>query len=115
MNDTILNDDLLTENEPLSPDGLIANLLQDLNADCGPDAIADEFIEEFVLSDRPEASQVMEMLEMPSYTLVEMLKAMVGLGYEAQIEKLDAQGVQFLDRVKSAVKEKMTTLASDTA
>ena len=55
------------------------------------------------------------MLETPSETLIELLKGIVGQGYQAQIAALDGRGVQFINGLKFAVKEKMTALASDTA
>ena len=115
MSDTILSEDLVTESEPLTPDALIANLLQDLITDSGPDDIASEFIDEFVVRDREETAQILAMLETPSETLIELLKGIVGQGYQAQIAALDGRGVQFINGLKFAVKEKMTALASDTA
>ena len=115
MSDKILSEDLLTEREPLSPDALIVNLLQDLITDSGPDDIAAEFIEEFVMRDREETAQIFGMLEMPTETLIELLKGIVGQGYQAQIDALDTRGSQFINGLKFAVKEKMTALATDTA
>ena len=115
MSDAILNEDVLTESESLSPDGLIANLLQDLITDSGPDDIAAEFIDEFVMRDREETAQILAMLETPSETLIELLKGILGQSYQVQIDALDTRGVQFINGLKFAVKEKMTALATDTA
>ena len=115
MSDKILNEDVLTESEPPSAEGLVTNLLQDLIADCEPDDIATEFIDGFVLQDREETSQILAMLETPSEALVEVLKGIVGQGYQVQIAALDERGVEFINGLKFAVKEKMTALASDTA
>lgn len=113
MNDSkILTKDEAAESEPLTADALIANLLNDLLVDNGVDEAANEFINEFVLQDRDETTQILGMLEMPSESLIDLLKGFVNESYRVHISALDTKGVRFINDLKFAVKEKMTALAN---
>ncbi len=100
------------EIDPMTPDELQANLIQDLILDNDPNDLASEFIDEFVLrGDRPETSQILMMLEMPTENLVEMMKGLLGQGYQTQLQAVDAHGVRYFENLKAAVKAQMLDLA----
>ena len=113
MSDEILDDPILEESEPITPDELIAHLLQDIAADNPPSELAAEFVDGFVLQSRPETGQILSLLEMPTQSLVELLKGVVGQGYQSSVDALDSRGVKFLENLKTEVKGKMTQLAGD--
>jgi hypothetical protein len=103
------------EAEPITPDELILNLLQDLVAGNPPDDLASEFVEDFVMQDRPEATQVLQMFDTPSATIVEILKGVIGQSYQIQMDALETRGEEFIDGLKYSIKQRMTELASDPA
>lgn len=103
------------ETEVLSPDDLVLNLLQDLAAGNPPDDLATEFVEEFIMQDRPEAAQVLQMFDTPSETIVEILKGVIGQSYQIQMEALETRGTEFIDGLKYSIREKMTEVASEAA
>ena len=103
------------ENEAITPDELILNLLQDLAAGNPPDDLAAEFVEEFVVHDRPEAAQILQMFDTPSQTIVEILKGIIGQSYQVQMEALEQRGTEFIDGLKFAVRTKMNELAEEAA
>ena len=111
MSDKILDETIL-DDEPLSAEALLRNLLEDVIADNSAEEIASEFVDEFVLRDRPETSHILAMLETPSEALVEFLKGLVAQSYQVQLQALDARGVRFANELKAAVRERMTALAS---
>lgn len=116
MSDKILDESIIEESEPITPDELITHLLQDLVIGNEPNYLATEFIEEFVLAaNRPETGQILSLLEMPTESLVELLKGVVGQNYQLQIAAIETRGVDFLERMKSNVREQMTRLADDNA
>jgi hypothetical protein len=99
--------------EPMSANELFANLTQDavLNADVNN--VATEFIDEFVLRDRPEeTSQILAMLEMPAENLVQMFKDLLGQSYQTQLQAVDNHGLQYFENLKAAVKAQMLELAN---
>lgn len=107
MSEEIL-DEVQTEiEEPMTNEELIANLVQDavLNADANN--IATEFIDEFVLRDRPEAAQILTMLEMPTESIVEMFKGLLEKSFQTQIQAVDAHGLRYFENLKAAVKAQM--------
>ncbi len=106
---------VVEELEAITPDELIAHLVQDIAAGSSPDALADEFIDGFVLQSRPETAQILSLLEMPSDGLVGLLKGLVGQSYQSSLDALDAGGVKFIEGLKAEVKKRMTELARDTA
>ncbi|MGD9561990.1 MAG: hypothetical protein AB7F88_07200 [Pyrinomonadaceae bacterium] len=108
-----MNESVLEESELVSPDELIQHLLQDLITDAGPDDLANEFVNDFVLNDRPETGQVLAMFDTPAETLVEVLKGVVQQSYHVQLDALDRKGALFIDGLKIAVREKMAEMADD--
>ncbi len=114
MRDQILNESVLEESAPMTADEMISHVLQDVVLDNSPDDLAEEFINEFVLQDRPETTQILSLLETPSETLVGVLKGVCGQSYQAQLEALDLRGVLFLEGLKKEVRAKMMALATDT-
>ncbi len=111
MKNDILDESELIEAEPITPDELIINLLQDLITDATPDNIATEIIENFVLLERAETPQVLSMLDAPSDSIVEILKQVVAQSYEAQILALDTKGFEFVEGLKISVKTQLEELA----
>ena len=99
--------------EPMTIEELVAQLVSDIVSGNNADALAEEFVTSFVINDRPETKQVLEMLEMPSATLVESLKAFVGQSYQESIISLNGRGVAFLDELRSGIKTRLTKLAAD--
>jgi hypothetical protein len=97
--------------EPMTPDELLANLTQDLILNNNPNDLASEFVENFVCRDRPETSQILAMLEMPTENLVEMMKGLLGQGYQTQLQAVDNHGVRYFENLKAAVKAQMLELA----
>lgn len=97
--------------EPMSANELLANLTQDLVLDNDPNDLAMEFVDEFVLRDRPETPQILAMLEMPTENLVEMMKGLLGQAYETQLQAVDNNGVRYFENLKTAVKKQMLELA----
>ena len=98
--------------EPLSPDQLLMNLLEDLISSGPPEEVASEFVEEFVLKARPEAVQILAMLDAPSATVVEILKGVLTDAFQTQIRELDSKGEAFLDGVKAEVRAQMQAAAT---
>jgi hypothetical protein len=97
--------------EPTSADEFTAKFLQDLILNEDPDILASDFIDEFVLTGRPEAAQILGLIEMPTENLIGLVKELVVQGYHAQNQAIDNHGVQYLDGLKAAVRAQMTELA----
>ncbi len=111
-----MSEELLDENqtefeEPMTTDELIANLTQDVILDADPNDLAADFIDEFVLLDRPEASQILAMVEMPGDKLVEMMRGLLEHSYQLQLQALESHGLRYFENLKAAVKTQMTELA----
>lgn len=112
MKDKKINESELVEDELISGEGLITNVLQDVVLGNPASDVADEFINDFVLQDREETAQILSMLESPSENLVELLKGVVTQGYQAQIEALNSKGFQYLESLKTEVRARLTALAA---
>jgi hypothetical protein len=98
--------------DPMSPNDLLANLTQDLILNADANNVATEFMDEFVLRDRPEeTSQILVMLEMPAESLAEMMKGVLGQAYQTQLQAVDNNGVRYFENLKAAVKKQMLELA----
>ncbi len=109
-------DENLTESQeelddPMSADELLINLMQDLLFENDANDLATDFIDEFVLRDRPETPQILAMFEMPSESLVEMLKGVCEQSHQTQIQALNERGIQYLENLKTAVRTLMTEIA----
>ena len=96
---------------PMSADEAFANLLQDIVLNEDPKLFAGDFIEEFVLQERPETSQILAMLEMPTENLIEMVKQIIEQGYQAQNQAVDKHGFNYLEGLKAEVRAQMTEIA----
>ena len=101
------------ESELITPDELIITLLQDLVTGNAPDDLASEFVEDFVMQDRPEATQVLQMFDTPSAMIVEILKGVIGQSYQVQMEALETRGEDFIEGLKNSIKQRMTELANE--
>lgn len=104
-----------TEQAPelLTPDQLIAHLIEDIVADNSVDDLADEFINDFVTVDRPETLQILSMLESSPETLIGILKAYMAQGFDASTAALDQRGAIFINSLQIAVRSRMVELADD--
>lgn len=113
MSDAILNENELTENEPLTPEELLSNFTRDLVLNNPPADLVTEFIEDFVLVDRPETAQFTALFEMPAENLVELMRGLITQGFQTQIQALDSHGFAFIESVKAELKKQMTILAAE--
>jgi hypothetical protein len=107
-----IQSEVLEVEEPMTADELLIHLLEDIVTDSKPDNLATEFVENFVLLDRPETPQFLAMLDAPPETLVEMVKTIIEQGYQAQIQAVDERGYRFLEGLKAEVKAQMLKLAN---
>jgi hypothetical protein len=97
---------------PMTPDELLANLMQDLILDNEPNDLAREFVDEFVCcGDRPETPQILAMLEMPTESLIGMMKGFLETSYQRQLQAVDNHGVRYFENLKAAVKAQMLEVA----
>jgi hypothetical protein len=106
-----IQSEVLEVEEPMTADELLIHLLEDLVADSDPADLATEFVENFVLRDRPETPQFLAMLNAPPETLVEMVKTIIEQSYQAQLQAVDERGYRFLEGLRVAVKKQMLKLA----
>jgi len=118
MRDKILNLEILDENqtdfdEPRTLDELIVVLIQDVVINNNPNELASEFMEDFVKLFRPEATQVLTMLETPAEGLVVMVKTLLEQSYIAQLQGVDNHGLQYFKKLKAEIKKQMTDLAEN--
>jgi hypothetical protein len=97
--------------EPMTADELVIHLLEDLVTDSDPANLATEFVEEFVLRDRLETSAFLAMLDAPTESLIETVKAIIEQSYQAQLQAVDERGHRFLEGLREAVKTQMLELA----
>lgn len=112
MSDKILDESELTEEaEPLTPDELIASLLQDLILDNPPADIATDFIENFVLQERAESPAILAMIDAPTESIIQLLEQVVTANYNGQIEALQVKGAAFIEGLKFEVKTQLENLA----
>jgi hypothetical protein len=113
MKNKKINESELVEDELISGEGLIANVLQDVALGNPSSDVADEFISDFVLQNRDETAQILSLLESPSENLVELLKGIVTQGYQAQIEALNSKGFLYLESLKGEVRARLTALSTE--
>ncbi len=112
MSDEILDESESTdEGEPLTPDELIANLLQDLILNNPPDELAVDFIEGFVLQERDESPAILAMMDAPTETITSLLKDVVTANYNGQIEAINAKGYEFIEGLKLSIKNQLEEIA----
>jgi hypothetical protein len=98
--------------EPMSPNELLMNIIQDLVVNANPNDVGTEFIAEFVLQgERPETAQILQMLDLPAETLVEMMQGVLEQSYQTQLQALNTHGATYFEGLKAAVKTQMTELA----
>lgn len=107
-----MNDATTEPKEVMSAEDLVNNLVQDIATGNDPAELAAEFVEDFVIHERPETQQILALLETPSDNLVGLLKGVAGQGYQVTIAALDERGLAFIDGLKLAVKERLTELAN---
>ncbi len=103
--------EVLEVEEPMTADELLIHLLEDLVTDSDPANLGTEFVENFVLRERNETPQVLAMLDAPTESLVEMVKAIIERSYQAQLQAVDERGYKFLEGLRLAVKKQMLELA----
>jgi hypothetical protein len=112
IRDKILNDEILEENQtdfaaPRTIDEFIVVLSQDVILNHNPNELASEFIKDFVKIGRPEAAQVLAMLETPAEGLLVMMKGLLERSFIAQVQAVDTFGLQYFENLKAAVKTEM--------
>jgi hypothetical protein len=107
-----IQSEVLEVEEAMTADELVVHLLEDLVTDSDPANLATEFVENFVLRDRPETSAFLAMLDAPPESLAETIKAIIEQGYQAQIQAVDERGYRFLEGLKAEVKAQMQKLAN---
>ncbi len=112
MSDKIVDEEIIEEVEPTTVNEMFAHGVQDIMSGNGPDELAAEFVEDFVLQSREETGQILSLLESDSAGIVGLLKTFVGQGYQESLNALDQRGIVFIDGLKKAVKERLTELAS---
>jgi hypothetical protein len=106
--------EVLEVEELMTADELLIHLLEDLVTDSDGANLATEFIEEFVLrAERPETAQFLAMLDAPTESLVEMVKAIIERSYQAQLQAVDERGERFLESLKSEVKKQFSNLLNN--
>ncbi len=108
-----IQSEVLEVEEPMTADELLIHLLEDLVTDSDPANLATEFVDEFVLRDRPETPQFLAMLDAPPESLVEMVKAIIEQSYQAQLQAVDERGQRFLEGLRIEVKSQMLELVKD--
>ncbi len=111
MKNDILDESKLIENEPITPDGQVSNVLQDLFLGNPPEDVATEIIENFILCERVEAPAILGLLDAPTETVIELLKKVVTSIYNGQLTALDEKGFEFIEGLKKSVKTQLEELA----
>lgn len=100
------------KDEPMSPDELLKNLLEDMILGNSPEMLASDFINEFVLRDREETPQILILLEQPTESIVTMLGGFITEANRMQLQALSERGDAFIDGLKVEVKKQMTEIAN---
>ncbi len=106
----VLDENQTEIDEPMTTDELLLRLTQDLILDNDPNDLASDFINEFVLPDRPESTQVLGMLDLPTEYLIEMMRGLLEQSYQTQLQAVDNHGIRYFENLKAAVKTQMTEL-----
>ena len=106
-----VTDEIKEDETPQTAEEFTGMFLHDLVLNEDPNILASEFIENFILKERPETSQVLTMLEMPTENLVQMVKHLIQQANQAQNEAVDNHGLEYLEGLKTAVRTQMTELA----
>ncbi len=99
--------------EPRPADEWIHVALSDLVLNNSPSDLVGEFIDDFILIDRPETPQILQMLEMPTANLIELLRGLMAQGYQTQITALDGHGASFIENLKAELKKQLTELSAE--
>ncbi|MFT3745075.1 MAG: hypothetical protein QM785_12380 [Pyrinomonadaceae bacterium] len=110
MGDEILNAEVIEESL-LTPNELLAYLLEDLIAGRPADDVAWHIIDDFILAEREETPQILAMLEMDSATLAPLLKTIALQVHQEALNAIDGRGVAFIDELKSSVKSHLSEVA----
>lgn len=64
------------QTEPMQMEQLFPLLMQDIVNDEDPEALADDFFEHFVEPNRPEAAQIINLLDLPDETIFQLIAQM---------------------------------------
>ncbi len=111
MSEKDLEADEVAIETPMDANELMVNFLKDIVLNEDPNLLASDFIDEFVLQDKPETSQILAMFEIPTENLIEMVKGLIEESYQMQIQSVNNHGFQYLEGLKAAVKTQMTEIA----
>lgn len=101
-----------TENEPMTPDELLVNAMQDVILGNEPDELVGEFINDFVLTERIETPQILALFEMPTETVVQMFEEFCQQSVEAQKAAIKTNGAAFVEKLKVELKRQLQELAA---
>ncbi len=93
--------------EPMLIDELLAHAVQDAIAGDTPDALTNEFFDEFVSQNREETPQILMILDMPNETIIEML---VQSQLQA-VEMLKQNAPKFLNELRNLVNLRLAEMA----
>lgn len=105
-------EDLETDDEIPTTDGLFVNALQDLILGNKPDELVTEFINDFVLVERPETPQILALFEMPNETIVQTFEGFCQHSFEVQKEAIRNNGAAFIEKLKFELKHQLEDLAA---
>lgn len=74
-------------NEPMQPEQLFPIMMQDIMNDEDPEALADDFFEQFVDASRPEAAHIIGLLDLPNETIFQLVANMQAQTFNVFISK----------------------------
>jgi hypothetical protein len=107
MNDEILETEELTEEgEPLTPDSLLTQLVADCLQDEPAEILAEEFVKQFVETNRPETPQILAILDLPDATILDVFAQM-----QAQtLEQLQTKAPAYLAQLRVEIAGRIAEL-----
>lgn len=113
MTDEILDAEVIEDDvDPPTIDSLFAHLVTDIQSGQDAEVLASEFLEDFVLADRPEAAQILGMLEMDTPTILATLKVAMNQALQSSFATIDQRGAGFIEDLKRRVKTRLTEMAA---
>lgn len=112
MTDEILDAEVIEDAEPPTVDELISHLVTDIQSGNDAEVLASEVLEDFILADRPEAAQILMMLEMDTPTLLHTLKVTLNQALQETFTSIDQRGAGFIEDLKRRVKNRLTEMAA---
>lgn len=111
MTDEILDAEVI-DTEPPSINDLLAHLVTDIQTGQDAEVLTSEVLEDFILADRPEAAQILTILETDTATLLIGLKSTMNQALQDSYAAIDKRGAVFIDDLKRRVKTRLTEMAA---